>query len=99
MKDVRRGIRGAYFDPVFLMVILFRGDARRVERFGWALAAVRADNTPLAVWSNAKVQRNIMTKSGQKDAHQILHLETEEVETGRMKRHTSKAVMKPAPWV
>ena len=55
MEDVRQGIRGAYFDPVLLMVMLLRGDARRVERFGWALAAVRADNIPLAEWSNAKV--------------------------------------------
>ena len=55
VKSVRRGIRGAYFDPVLLMVTLLRGDARRVERFGWALAAVKADNTPLAVWSKAKV--------------------------------------------
>ena len=40
-----------------------------------------------------------MTTTRQKDAHQILHLEQEEVERGRMKEYTSKAVMKPAPWV
>lgn len=38
---------GIYFGPVPLTAALLRGEAR----FGWALDAVKADKTPLAVAS------------------------------------------------
>ena len=38
-----------------LIVALLRGEARKVERLGWAIDAVKADKIPLAVVSITKV--------------------------------------------
>lgn len=64
LKILRRGIQETYFDPVALVIVLLRGDARRVERFGWALDAAKADKTTLAVVSSTKRRGNFMTKLG-----------------------------------
>lgn len=98
VKIVSRDTRVAYFDPVALIVALLRGDARRIERSGWALDAVKADKTSLKVASNRKVGTNFMTES-EKYAHQTMHLETKKVEIGRMVKRTSNAAIKPILWV
>lgn len=83
-KLVDRRIRGTYFDPVALVVMLLRGDAVRVESFGWALDAVKADPIPIAVVSDTKRRKNIMTKSGQMKHHHNLHLEELKEVFGKM---------------
>ena len=55
-----KGITEVYFGGVALTDALLRGGARRVERLGWELEAVKAARVPLAVVSNKKTYENFM---------------------------------------